>query len=151
MDVLEDLQERIQQTRGQVQIENMGIIEADEAQVQLLFRNLLDNAFKFCKEGIRPLITVSFRTLNNTTCEISIQDNGIGIKNEYKDRIFIMFERLHGEKYEGTGLGLAICKRIVERHGGSIAVQSEENNGSRFDVRLPIRQDKKNASSEQPR
>lgn len=140
LDVLENLQESIQKVHGQVLLEELGIIETDPTQIRLLFQNLLDNALKFRKEGVRPLIHITSNMLKNDTCEIRVQDNGIGFKSEHQDRIFMTFEKLHGEKYEGTGIGLSLCKRIAESHGGSIRAESRENEGSVFIICLPVRQ-----------
>jgi signal transduction histidine kinase len=74
-------------------------------------------------------------------CELVIQDNGIGFEEKYLDRIFAVFQRLHGrQEYEGTGIGLAVCRRIVDRHGGKITAQSKPGEGATFIVQLPVRQ-----------
>nr|WP_249208796.1 PAS domain S-box protein [Magnetospirillum sulfuroxidans] len=107
-------------------------IMGDETQLVRLLQNLIGNALKYRAADRFPEITVSAHRQADTWI-ISIQDNGIGISPEYHDRIFMIFQRLHGiGAYEGTGIGLAICKRIVERHGGEIWVQSQENTGSTF-------------------
>jgi len=114
---------------------------ADNSQIVQLFQNLLGNAIKFHgKEP--PRIHVSARQENNEWV-FSFRDNGIGIAPEYFDRVFVIFQRLHSrEEYPGTGTGLAICKRIVDRHGGRIWVESELNKGSTFYFAIPPAGDK---------
>lgn len=111
-------------------------VMADERQLTQLFQNLLGNAIKFRGEE-PPLIHVSAKRLDNDWV-FSVQDNGIGIDPQYADRIFIIFQRLHNrEEYPGTGIGLAICRRIVERHGGRIWVESAPGKGATFSFTLP--------------
>jgi chemotaxis family two-component system sensor kinase Cph1 len=109
---------------------------ADETQLIQLFQNLLANAIKFHGEE-QPRIHVSAKEDSNE-CLFSVSDNGIGINPEYFDRIFVIFQRLHGrEEYPGTGIGLSVCKRIVERHGGRIWVESQPGEGATFHFTIP--------------
>ena len=95
-------------------------------------QNLLSNAIKFHKKNEKPIIHVSGET-KESYWELSVKDNGIGINQEFFDRIFIIFQRLHKKnEYGGTGIGLAVCKKIVHRHKGEIWVESEINKGSKF-------------------
>ena len=152
--VLNDLSMRIDDVEGTVRVDEMPTIEADATQVRQLMQNLIGNALKFHRAEVPPEIdvttaVVSLDALNtdvpvqaNCTevCRVRVADNGIGFESKYIDRIFTPFQRLHGRsEYEGTGMGLAICRRIVERHGGSIAVESVPNEGTTFTVWLPVR------------
>jgi len=102
-----------------------------------LFQNLLSNAVKFKKENARPEIRVNAIDTGNEYL-FTITDNGIGIEEPYKERIFIIFQRLHTrEEYPGTGIGLSICKKIVDLHGGKIWVDSEPGKGSSFNFTIP--------------
>ena len=86
-----------------------------------LFQNLIGNALKFHKAGEKPMVQVRSLCNADSGCQIIVEDNGIGFDEQYLDRIFAPFQRLHGRsEYEGTGMGLAICKKIVERHGGNL-------------------------------
>jgi light-regulated signal transduction histidine kinase (bacteriophytochrome) len=101
---------------------------ADEIQLGQLFQNLLGNAIKF--RGQSPSRIHVFAKENNNEWQISVQDNGMGILPEYRDRVFLIFQRLHSAgDFPGTGIGLAICKRIVERHGGKIWLESPPEGG----------------------
>jgi signal transduction histidine kinase len=104
-----------------------------------LFQNLVGNALKFHKEGEKPIVQVSCVRTNNGVAQIIVEDNGIGFEEKYLEKIFAPFQRLHGRgEYEGTGMGLAICKKIVERHGGSITAKSTPGEGSIFIIALPL-------------
>jgi PAS domain S-box-containing protein len=130
----------IKETGGRIEINEMPVIEADSSQMGHLFQNLIGNALKF-RDNKTPLIQVYGRVVDKGLCEISINDNGIGFDTQFAERIFKPFERLHSRsEYEGTGMGLAICRRIVERHGGTIKAESEPGKGSTFIIRLPLKQ-----------
>ncbi len=138
-DVLSDLEARIEKEKGSVTVLDLPFIETDPNQMRQLFQNLISNALKY--HGQRsPQVKVYGEVLENGTCRIFVEDNGIGFDEENLETIFAPFQRLHGrEKYEGTGMGLAICRKIVERHGGSITAKSRPGEGSTFIVTLPIR------------
>jgi signal transduction histidine kinase len=143
-DVLTDLETRIEATGAEVSLSPLPTIQADATHMRQLFQNLLGNALKFVRPGVPPRIRVAAERAGNgcgsrAWC-ISVQDNGIGFDEKYLDRIFTVFQRLQGRAaYEGTGIGLAICRRIVERHGGSITARSTPGEGSTFFVTLPAR------------
>jgi signal transduction histidine kinase len=103
-----------------------------------LFQNLIGNALKYRKEDVDPVINISAQPDGNGNVVIKIEDNGIGFDEKYKDKIFQLFQRLHGKNaYGGTGMGLAICKKIVEHHSGSMTVDSTPGVGTAFQVSLP--------------
>jgi PAS domain S-box-containing protein len=140
--VLSDLEIRIEQTGATVERDHLPTIDADAMQMRQILQNLIGNALKFRQEGIAPLVQVRSRMLTKhgeEYCEIRVIDNGIGFEQKYTDRIFQIFQRLHGRgTYEGTGIGLAICRKIAERHGGSLLAESEPNRGATFIFTMPI-------------
>jgi light-regulated signal transduction histidine kinase (bacteriophytochrome) len=141
-EVLSDLEIIIKQTGGEVKVGELPSIQADPTQIRQLFQNLIGNALKFHKEGGRPVVDLFSTTTDDGTLQIYVKDNGIGFEEQYLDRIFAPFKRLHGRgsQYEGTGIGLAICKKIVERHGGSITAKSTPGHGATFIITLPSKQ-----------
>ncbi|HEY9686673.1 MAG TPA: PAS domain S-box protein [Coleofasciculaceae cyanobacterium] len=139
--VQEELLPEVESTSASIEVSPLPTIEADGMQMHQLFQNLIENALKFHQKDVPPVIRVSAEILPNGYCRIAVADNGIGIKPEYFERIFEIFQRLHGvSAYPGTGIGLSICKRIVERHGGHISVESIPGRGTTFYVQLPVRQ-----------
>jgi PAS domain S-box-containing protein len=140
--VLGDLETSIEQSRATVTIGQLPTLEASPMQMRQLLQNLLSNALKFRKDDVPPAISLNATVdPESNRCELRVEDNGIGFEEKYVDRIFNVFQRLHGRgKYEGTGIGLAICRRIAERHGGSIQARSAPGRGSTFIVTLPYRQ-----------
>lgn len=141
-EVLSDLELRIEQSGGTVDLGPLPQIEADPAQMRQLFLNLIGNALKFQKPGIPPSVSITAASEGNE-CVISVSDNGIGFDAKFKDKIFGIFQRLHGrDEYEGTGIGLAICRRIVERHQGKISAESVSGQGASFRIELPLTQAK---------
>lgn len=141
-EVVSDLEGQIQQTNGRVDIEGLPEIEADPLQMRQLLQNLIGNGLKFHRSGIPPNVAVRARIVEaDAACELTVQDNGIGFEEIYLDRIFEVFQRLHGRgEYEGTGMGLAICRKIVERHGGQIAAKATPGQGATFVITLPVHQ-----------
>jgi|GEM_PF-1137930 len=158
-DVLSDLETRLEQTGGQVTIGELPTLAADATQMRQLLQNLIGNALKFHKEAEAPHVKVYSQRVEapgfapalsiaeagegtgRALCQIFVEDNGIGFDEKYLDRIFTVFQRLHGRnEYEGTGIGLAICRRIVERHGGEITAKSTPDQGATFIITLPLTQ-----------
>ncbi|MES2590566.1 MAG: PAS domain S-box protein [Bacteroidota bacterium] len=130
-DVLDNVKTSVKETNAKVVIGELPLIFADYVLINQLFQNIISNALKFRRPD-DPEIIISGRSDDNEYV-FSVQDNGIGIQKEYSEKIFVIFQRLHSkEKYSGTGMGLAICRKIVERHGGKIWVESEINKGSTF-------------------
>lgn len=146
--VISDLEIQIEQSGGKIEVATLPTIEGDSTQMHQLFQNLIGNALKFTKPNIPPYITVAAKIFelsplghSGAACQISIQDNGIGFDEKYLDRIFTIFQRLHGRhEYEGTGIGLAVCRKIIDRHGGMITAKSTPNMGATFLVTLPMKQ-----------
>lgn len=151
--VVSDLEVLILETGGRVEVGNLPTIDADPLQMRLLLQNLIGNGLKFHREGEPPVVKSHGKLLQgqdrrpagdsrgNQYCQIIVEDNGIGFDEKYLDRIFSPFQRLHGRmKYEGTGMGLAICRKVVERHRGSISARSSSGRGATFVVTLPVKQ-----------
>ncbi|HSO49304.1 MAG TPA: ATP-binding protein [Acidimicrobiia bacterium] len=129
---LSNLDVAMSDSGAQVTYDPLPTVLADEIQLVQLFQNLVDNAIKYRRPGV-PMIHVSSSDNGDHTWRFSVKDNGLGIEPKYFERIFGMFERLHQrDEFAGTGIGLAICKKIVERHGGRISVESQPGEGSTF-------------------
>ena len=146
-EVLSDLQIRIEEAKAEVRFGELPVIEADPTQIRQLLQNLLSNALKFRKADQTPVIEVAASTRPSSMpldfpqgeIELTIRDNGIGFDNAYKDQIFKIFQRLHGRmEYEGTGIGLATCRKIVDRHSGTIDADGRPGIGTTFTVVLPV-------------
>jgi PAS domain S-box-containing protein len=143
--VISDLEVRIQERNGRVEAADLPVVFGDRGQLAQLFQNLIGNGLKFQKPGESPVVHVTSEavTPSDGSCagaawRITVEDNGIGFDEKYRERIFQIFQRLHGRnEYEGTGIGLAICRKIVERHGGVIAAQSAPGAGAKFVITLP--------------
>ncbi len=145
-EVIGDLEMRIEQTEAQVEVGELGTVEADPVQMRQLFQNLVGNAIKFHAPERPPVVRVWGELLPagadgaGDYYQVAVQDNGIGFDEKHLEEIFGVFRRLHGRgEYEGTGIGLAICRKIVERHAGTITADSVPSEGSTFKVVLPCR------------
>jgi signal transduction histidine kinase len=135
---LRDLSPLIAQAGVAVEVGDLPVVHAEARKIESLFLNLIENAIKYRGAGGEPRIDISAEPDENGFWRISVKDNGIGIAKEYLDKIFVIFQRLDPQRYpEGTGIGLAICRRIVERFGGHIWVESEPGKGTVFYFTLP--------------
>lgn len=139
--VLGDLEGAADRTGASVTRDDLPTVEADPLQMRQLFQNLLTNALKFRRSDVAPRVHVGRRSLGDGAREeITVVDNGIGLEPQHAERIFGVFQRLHGhDEFEGSGIGLAICRRIVERHHGTIRAAPHPGGGAVFEVVLPTR------------
>jgi len=162
-EVLGDLEHRIERSKADVQVSKLPTIDADPLQMRQLLQNLIGNALKFQPTGAAPVVKIDAKIVkrgelredtvfpnsppnpgpDDKFCLLTIQDNGIGFEEQYLDKIFAVFQRLHGRsEYEGTGVGLAVCRRITDRHAGLITAQSKPGEGATFIVIVPVEQPK---------
>jgi PAS domain S-box-containing protein len=141
-EVLSDLETRIERTGGKVEVGDLPTLEADPLQMHQLLQNLIGNALKFHKPDQQPQLRLYAECVKDGRQVIMyIEDQGIGFEEQYLERIFQPFQRLHGmSQYEGSGMGLAICRKIVERHSGTITAHSTPGAGATFVITMPIRQ-----------
>jgi light-regulated signal transduction histidine kinase (bacteriophytochrome) len=156
-EVLNDLEVRIEKNSAKLEVGELPTIDADPMQIRQLIQNLLSNALKFQPPNAQPVVKIASKVIPgpawektpgseegangtaNSLCEITFEDNGIGFEEQHLEKMFAVFQRLHGRtEYEGTGIGLAVCRRIVDRHSGSITAKSELGKGAIFVVRLPF-------------
>jgi PAS domain S-box-containing protein len=150
--VLDDLQVNIEQQKAEITVGRLPVVNAIPGQMRQLFQNLLSNALKFHAVGKPPVVKISAESItidkpsltgrfaqSGSYWRIIVADNGIGFDEQYLEKMFVAFQRLHGrEKYKGTGIGLAVCQKIVEHHGGRITARGTLDKGSVFIVDLPI-------------
>ena len=152
-EVLDDINEQVRREHALVEVEPLPDINGDRTQIRRLFQNLISNGIKFHKPDQQSIVNISGRLMRGSdvyneyklpvaqrewACFI-VRDNGIGFEEKYAEKIFNIFQRLHGRnEYEGTGIGLSICRKIVSNHQGYIFARSEENAGSEFIIILPV-------------
>jgi len=140
LEVLEELKNSIELSAAKVSAGVLPTISADPSQMRQLLHHLIDNAIKFQRPEEHPLIRIFGEEKDQDHVILSVSDNGIGFEEQYLEKIFQPFQRLHGrQEYTGSGIGLAICHKIVERHDGSITASSVQGKGSTFSITLPIR------------
>lgn len=151
LEVLSDLETVIKENKALLEINPLPVVQGDPLQMRQLFQNLLSNALKFSQPGQPPVIRLTATQIgikevpkgvmlagHAQFVAVSVADNGIGFDEKYTDRIFRLFQRLHGKmQYKGTGIGLAICQKVVANHGGAISVRSQVGQGATFTVYLP--------------
>jgi PAS domain S-box-containing protein len=138
--VIGDLAAAIADAGASVTRDELPIVRADGTQLRQLFQNLIANGIKFSRPDTPPDVHLSARRDRNAWT-FTVSDNGIGIEAQYLDRIFVLFQRLHSRgEYPGTGIGLAICKKIIERHGGHIDVESQPGTGTTFSFTIPAQE-----------
>jgi PAS domain S-box-containing protein len=149
-EVLNELELRIEETKAEIRVDNMPQMEVVPSQIKQVFNNLLNNALKFIRPEAKPLISFRCEHLsaeerkqyklkqNREYFKITVEDNGIGFDSVYAEKIFQIFQRLHGKsEYSGSGIGLAICRKIADNHNGLIFAESEPGKGSSFTIILP--------------
>ena len=156
-DTVTDLELVIKETKAKLVIDELPTIEIIPDQLRQVFQNIISNALKFSKHDTEPEIKIwadftkeksiqSQPAEKGDYCRIYIADNGIGFNEQYLDKIFTMFQRLHGRaEYEGTGIGLSIVKKIIEKHNGIVSAKSKEEEGTTFIIVLPVKQASKQA------
>ena len=135
--VRSNVQAAITETGAVISADSLPVVFSNPAEMIQLLQNLIGNALKYRREDVAPVITIS-SSRHERSWEITVEDNGIGIRPEYAETVFLPFRRLHGREIPGTGIGLALCRRIVERHGGRIWVDSARNGGSAFHFTVPV-------------
>jgi two-component system CheB/CheR fusion protein len=152
-EVLSDLEVAIEEKQAVIHYDKLPKVEVIPGQLRQVLQNIISNALKFNKKDVPPVITIHSEIIDRCTldaalkeggeyCRLTFVDNGIGFENQYADKVFTIFQRLHPrEKYDGTGIGLAIAKKIIERHKGLIAASSKEGEGAVFTIVLPLRQE----------
>ncbi|MCR4408181.1 MAG: ATP-binding protein [Anaerolineae bacterium] len=155
-EVVSGFKAQVEGLGGRVEVGDLPVIEADPNQMRQLLQHLVSNALKFHREEEPPLVRIHARAIDREPedrlpgdewYQIIVQDNGIGFEEKYVERIFQPFQRLHGRgQYEGPGMGLAICRKIVERHRGTITAKSAPGQGATFIITLPARQPVKEAA-----
>jgi signal transduction histidine kinase len=142
-DVIDDLELVIKENNAIVNVAALPAVNSSKVQMRQLFSNLISNAIKYSREGVRPEINITSHPHSEpgqNFLTISISDNGIGMNQKHLGKIFTIFQRLHmRDEYSGNGIGLAICKRIMENHNGRIEVASIENQGSVFNLLFPVK------------
>lgn len=138
--VARELNPRFEETAGELRAEGLGTVAGDPEQIRQLFQHLVENALKFRRPEVPPRIDIVRETDDGPWCRIVVADNGLGFESRHAERIFGVFQQLHGRGlYAGSGVGLAICRKIAERHGGTLTAQGNPGAGAVFTLVLPLR------------
>lgn len=135
-EALTNLKLQIEESQAQIRAGSLPWVRGEKVALTHVLQNLLSNSLKYRKEGVAPEINIRAEQ-NGNECRVWVQDNGIGFDQQYAERVFGLFKRLHSDAYPGTGLGLAVCKRIIERYGGRIWAEAKRNEGATFYMTLP--------------
>jgi light-regulated signal transduction histidine kinase (bacteriophytochrome) len=136
-EVIADLEVEVEKSSAQIHLDSLPEIWGIPSQIRQLFQNLLSNAIKFRRKDEVPVVRIYSEPWNGLN-RIIIQDNGIGFDPRYSEEIFTVFKRLHSyHEFEGSGVGLSICKKIIDKHGGSIKAESKIGEGSKFMIEFP--------------
>lgn len=152
--VITDLEYSVEKKNAVLNVSVSHSIEAIPSQMRQLFQNFISNALKFNKPDVAPIISITSATIKGQDiesggtlmadreyCQITIRDNGIGFDEQYAEKIFVLFQRLHARSdYQGTGIGLAVCKKIIDHHNGFVVAKSKEGDGATFTIILPLTQ-----------
>jgi light-regulated signal transduction histidine kinase (bacteriophytochrome) len=134
--VIKVYEQKINENEARIRVGELPVIKGNKTQLEQLFQNLIGNALKYRGKDA-PCIEIG-ATEEGPGWVFHVKDNGIGIEKKFYEKVFVIFQRLHGKnEYGGTGIGLAICKKIVERHGGKIWIESEPGNGTTFYFSFP--------------
>ncbi|MCB0761473.1 MAG: PAS domain S-box protein [Flavobacteriales bacterium] len=134
--VLEDLAVTIQQSKATISVREIPLVISDPLLMRRIFQNLISNAIKFSRKGENPRIKIS-AIPHDQVVQITVEDNGIGIKSDFSEEVFTIFKRLHArDQYEGTGIGLTVCRKLIELHGGKIWIESVPDQGTKVHFTL---------------
>lgn len=140
-DIIREMELAIKEKNATIEVALLPTLNGNRLRLQQLFGNLISNALKYSKKEVSPQIRVTSELVDDQVM-VSVRDNGIGFEEEFSEKIFGLFERLHTrDKFPGTGIGLSICKRIAELHHGSISARSVPNEYALFEVVLPLNQE----------
>jgi two-component system CheB/CheR fusion protein len=152
-EVMSDLELVISEKHAIIEVGDLPKVDAITGQIRQVFQNIISNALKFSKKDERPRIKIACEIVDRCAidanrdkhgefCRITIKDNGIGFDDQYAEKIFTIFQRLHTkEQYDGTGIGLAITRKIIEKHKGIIAATGKDGEGAKFIIVLPLKQE----------